>query len=782
MSVPAIGQSATEGRDFWVLFLHNGGTEHPDELKLTAIGDTACTLSVAHPLTGWSASEALAAGTSTSVDLPASVIPERAIGARLDSTALHVTATASVTLLASYEQLASTAVALVLPTAALRSHYVVIDYPADPERSAATGATVGFVAVEDNTVLSMTLPCAIPGHAAGSTLSVTLQAGQTYRLMTNVANQSFSGMEVTANKSFAMFQGNELCGPPFGGSGDSGDHLYGQAIPVEYWGCDYALVSSRNRSVGDRVRIVAAESCTITVTGGQTYTLMPGECKELALPTTAAWMLHSTRPVGVALVMCNSNWNGEPGDAALTELPPLDRGVSHALFTTFTTQRIHTWSLNIVVSTADVGSMTLDGAPIATTLFTAIDTAYSYVRLAIGAGTHRLACSQGTFVAWTYGVGNVEAYSYTSGFRTEPPSEAVHDTSEYRDTVCQNEDYQGFGFSIGRTETIYSGTLERWRSETVGDTIRHHHLLLTVLPLSYGDTAAYLILGDTLFFLGDTLTQAATYHYALTAANGCDSLLTLYLNWEEIHLTASAEGLCPGDSTTITAHGTHLAYWTSSPPDPGLAAQQGQPVITVSPAQTTQYTLLSDSNGSILQSIVIGVDPPPELCVEVSRPFIDFDFPVVYLTDCSEGSASSTWTFSDGITLNIGKARRQFRHPLPDSVEVTLRSCNRWNCCVDTTFILRSLTRSVWFPNVFTPGEETNNRFGVTASFEIVDFELYIYNRQGLLIYKTTDPAATWDGTRDGRPCQQGTYAYYWHVRDAFDYNQSGAGTVTLIR
>lgn len=45
-----------------------------------------------------------------------------------------------------------------------------------------------------------------------------------------------------------------------------------------------------------------------------------------------------------------------------------------------------------------------------------------------------------------------------------------------------------------------------------------------------------------------------------------------------------------------------------------------------------------------------------------------------------------------------------------------------------------------------------------------------------------TDPAALWDGTHDGIPCPQGSYAYYWHVRDAVDYNHTSAGIITLIR
>ena len=59
---------------------------------------------------------------------------------------------------------------------------------------------------------------------------------------------------------------------------------------------------------------------------------------------------------------------------------------------------------------------------------------------------------------------------------------------------------------------------------------------------------------------------------------------------------------------------------------------------------------------------------------------------------------------------------------------------------------------------------------------------MHIYNRQGLLVYHTTDPSATWDGTREGEPCPQGAYVYHWHVKDAYGYVKNGTGTVTLIR
>ena len=47
-------------------------------------------------------------------------------------------------------------------------------------------------------------------------------------------------------------------------------------------------------------------------------------------------------------------------------------------------------------------------------------------------------------------------------------------------------------------------------------------------------------------------------------------------------------------------------------------------------------------------------------------------------------------------------------------------------------------------PNIFTTGEETSRRFGITASFEIAEFKMYIHKRQGLLVYHTDDPTAGW--------------------------------------
>lgn len=87
-----------------------------------------------------------------------------------------------------------------------------------------------------------------------------------------------------------------------------------------------------------------------------------------------------------------------------------------------------------------------------------------------------------------------------------------------------------------------------------------------------------------------------------------------------------------------------------------------------------------------------------------------------------------------------------------------------------------------WFPNVFTPGRDDNNRFGCITTCEVKEFELDIYTHMGLMVYSTHDIHAPWDGTHRGRPVPQGAYVYHYRIRMADMRVRTGAGTVTLLR
>lgn len=88
--------------------------------------------------------------------------------------------------------------------------------------------------------------------------------------------------------------------------------------------------------------------------------------------------------------------------------------------------------------------------------------------------------------------------------------------------------------------------------------------------------------------------------------------------------------------------------------------------------------------------------------------------------------------------------------------------------CTDTAVVVIQMKEETiyYIPNTFTPdGDEYNNVFVpvFTAGYDIFDFDMYIYNRWGELIFESHDSEIGWDGTYHGEMVQEGTYV--WKIR-----------------
>lgn len=783
------------GHDFWMTFLP---LVNNSELRLTFAADSATNITVEGP------------NGTIAFSLPANSSETRIVGNNNDidtintpfNSSYHITADHDIWVYANndlyitYNKSGETAT--ILPTTALDTVYIAQDYPPYTIDKA-----VSFVATQDNTVLSMVLPCPVRGTTLmpGDTLSVTLQRGQTYLLKSNSTDTDFSGMQVTSNgKPFAMYHGGVSTRVPVDAS-DGGDLTFEQAVSPKDWGREFIVPGFSYQGGNSYIRVTAAEHNThLTIGGNPAATLNARQCHEHVIPTNGICRISSDKPVCVILYMTSYREGGNQGDPASITIPPLDRGVCKTMFRVDNFGGTNSHYLTVIYPTALGGSLQLDSAYLPTGA-TLLDE-YTIHRFPISQGHHSLVSDEGPFVAFVYGLGDWKGYAYHLGYafdtlHTEPPHILIHDTISFADSVCQGQDYTlpatldigGETYTLPfegliyvRTyETTTPGIQERWSNWVDGNIVHHIHLTLTVLPSHDTSISMYLTPGDTLLFMGDTLTEAGLRTYTLQAVNGCDSLVRLNLSYTDVTLSAGNPSGCPGDEVVITAEGSLIFNWSSTPYDAELDSQQGQNPITVHPVVTTTYQLI-DASGQTISAITVSVGTPPALCVEINRDFIDFDYPVITLFNCSSNSSSSTWYFSDGYTLSGHRIRRQFRHPLPDSVSVTLHSCNSYNCCTDTTFVLKPRIRSVWFPNVFTPDAENNNRFGPLTSVQASLYQLTVFNRFGIIVFTTDDPDTHWDGTYNGLPLPQGTYVYHWTMQDAVDFRQSGTGTVTLLR
>ena len=103
--------------------------------------------------------------------------------------------------------------------------------------------------------------------------------------------------------------------------------------------------------------------------------------------------------------------------------------------------------------------------------------------------------------------------------------------------------------------------------------------------------------------------------------------------------------------------------------------------------------------------------------------------------------------------------------------------------CKDTIVTgFKVKTSYLLMPTVFTPnGDGYNDEFRPTYT-SIKEYEIWIYNTMGKLMYESKDITVGWDGTHKGHEAPIGAYYYVVKAKgvDGTDYKQKG--TVSIVR
>ncbi|MEY5042731.1 MAG: hypothetical protein RLZZ414_2298 [Bacteroidota bacterium] len=92
----------------------------------------------------------------------------------------------------------------------------------------------------------------------------------------------------------------------------------------------------------------------------------------------------------------------------------------------------------------------------------------------------------------------------------------------------------------------------------------------------------------------------------------------------------------------------------------------------------------------------------------------------------------------------------------------------------------------LFVPNAFTPNDDNLNETFKPVAVNFIDYEIFIFNRWGELIYQSQDIESPWNGTYLGNPVQQDVYVWLIIIsglnNDLQKQNQQHTGTVTLYR
>jgi gliding motility-associated-like protein len=91
----------------------------------------------------------------------------------------------------------------------------------------------------------------------------------------------------------------------------------------------------------------------------------------------------------------------------------------------------------------------------------------------------------------------------------------------------------------------------------------------------------------------------------------------------------------------------------------------------------------------------------------------------------------------------------------------------------------------IHLPTGFSPngvGAGVNDNLTIIVGKDVLIFTLFIYDRWGNLMLKTSDEDFKWDGTYKGEPCNAGVYAYILEVKYDNGESETRSGNITLIR
>jgi len=246
------------------------------------------------------------------------------------------------------------------------------------------------------------------------------------------------------------------------------------------------------------------------------------------------------------------------------------------------------------------------------------------------------------------------------------------------------------------------------------------------------------------------------------------------------NFTVSDNLICEGDCITFTESSTGATGWLWTFPGGTPASSTLQDPGTVcfnTPGSHDIELIVTNPTGTDTSSLTVNVTTTPTVSAGG-----DVNIIIGESADLNATGTVGTYAWTDPSTLSCAVCQTTTATPtVTTGYLVTLVDSAG---CIATDSITVNVTyiESVGVPSAFSPDGDGNNDilYVKGAGFAAIDFK--VYNRYGQLVFQTQDQSIGWDGTVNGKPLNQGTFAY------VLDYSFQGAeggilsGTVTLIK
>jgi len=272
-------------------------------------------------------------------------------------------------------------------------------------------------------------------------------------------------------------------------------------------------------------------------------------------------------------------------------------------------------------------------------------------------------------------------------------------------------------------------------------------------------------------------TQPGTYNVSLIILDNVTCLINdtdfVEVIVKDPNVTVRPDtAVCIGDEITLWAQGGIDHFWNPST----YVADPTSDTTTAIIMEPTVFHLDVTSNGCILD-LEVRVDSLALPTVNLGEDIKTEWGSIVHLF--ANSNATSFW-YSPIEGLNCSTC--------PDPTVTATESSTYYlkvqgnNGCFNYDTITIIYDGAIYLPNTFTPDGDGVNDIFYAFGKDIVEFEMYIFNRWGEKLFYSNDMSIGWDGTVNGNLSQTGTYVWKVTYRDTVGNEGEIYGNVNLLK
>jgi gliding motility-associated-like protein len=277
---------------------------------------------------------------------------------------------------------------------------------------------------------------------------------------------------------------------------------------------------------------------------------------------------------------------------------------------------------------------------------------------------------------------------------------------------------------------------------------------------------------------------AGNYTVFITDANGCAIQKVFNIGQPQPlvvvdNFIPATCGLNDGTAGVTVTGGTGSYTYLWTPGNQTTASATGL-------ANGSYTVVVTDANGCS-QSVSMNINnvnfPNADFTVTPgNQPLSDPNFS---FNNLSSNATTYTWLFGDPNDTTVSYAQNP-THQYSDTGTYCITLIVSNTVCTDTfvNCIVVEPEMTIFVPNAFTPNDDGKNDVFMPEGTFVGDFEMWIYDRWGNMIFKSTSVTQGWDGKANGGSKLAQQDVYVWKIRciDPQKRKREYVGHVSLIK